>query len=240
MPLISPPTPPQLEQDKAAIDAEFSRAFTLIDQLAADTAALKSTEAERTEKLDTTLGEVDTVIEELKAANRRREDEARRLGDEVRDLRAMIPKALDGWKAEGDSRLKDLGAEMRSLKMLIGNRVSGGQQPTNAPRKAPSSYEAFPSRSGASTPTNQPPSSSNMTVESSEKLEDSTAGSAVASGVTAAKRDTSGPFSFDGRPGARAIPAWQLAAAKKTKDAASGGAVDGEESAETRDEAATS
>ena len=224
MPLISPPTPPQLEQDKAAIDAEFSRAFALIDQLATDTAALKNAEAERTEKLDSTLGEVEAVIDELKAANKRREDEARRLGDEVRGLRDMIPKALDGWKSEGDSRLKELGSEMRSLKMLVGNRVGGGgggsSQPTNTnvPRKPGNNYETFSSRSGTSTPTNHLSGNSATSMESNEKLDD---GPAVAPGVTAPKRDTSSPFRFDGKPAARAIPAWQLAAAKKTKDGSS-------------------
>ena len=238
MPLISPPTPPQLEQDKATIDAEFSRAFALIDQLATDTAALKSAETERTEKLDSALGEVEAVIDELKTANKRREDEARRLGDEVRGLRDMIPKALDGWKAEGDSRLKDLGNEMRSLKMLVGNRVGGGQPPNTA--RKPNSYEAYPSRSGASTPTNQLQSNSNASNESGEKPDDGSSGSAVAPGITAPKRDTASPFSFDGKPAARAIPAWQLAAAKKTQDEPRPGAVDGEGTNDRKEEASAS
>ena len=43
-PLIAPPTPPQIEQDKAGIDASFDKAFALLDQLATDTQELKDAE----------------------------------------------------------------------------------------------------------------------------------------------------------------------------------------------------
>lgn len=49
-PLIAPPTPPQLEQDKAAIDEQFSKAFALLDTLSEDTTKLKDAEEERTKK----------------------------------------------------------------------------------------------------------------------------------------------------------------------------------------------
>ncbi len=224
MPLIAPPTPPQLEQDKAAIDAEFSRAFALIEQLAADTATLKSAEQERTEKLDAALEEVESVISELKTANKRREEEARRIGDEVRGLREMIPKALDGWKADGDSKLRELGTELKSLKVLIGNRVGG--QSASIPGGRPPAYTA-PSASGSSTPATTPYPSITQ-PETSEKQEENS--SAPAPGINAPKRETaSSPFSFDGRPTGRAIPAWQKAAA--TKPSTSSNTVNGENSA---------
>ena len=209
LPLISPPTPPQIEQDKAAIDAEFSRAFALIDQLATDTATLKTAEQERTEKLDAALEEVEAVIGQLKSANARREEEARRIGDEVRGLRDMIPKALDGGKGDQDSKLKDLGSELKSLKMLIGNRVGG--QSASLPSGRPGYGGAgYPSAgSGSNTPTYGVP------LGTSADKQDESSGSTVAPGVTAPKRDTNSPYSFDGRPPSRAIPAWQKAAAAK-------------------------
>ena len=129
--MISPPTPPQLASDKASIDESFSRAFALIEQLAADTSALKSSEAERTQKLDSTLQDVESVVSDLKAANLRREAESRILSDQVQGLKDLVPKALEGWKASGDGKLDDLGAELQSLKKLVGNRV--GSQPLGRP-----------------------------------------------------------------------------------------------------------
>ena len=196
MPMISPPTPPQIEQDKSAIDAEFSKAFALIDQLASDTKELKDAEQERKEKLDGALEEVEAVIAELKQANKKREDDAMRIGDDVRGLREMIPKALEGWKSDGDNRLKELGTELKSLKMLVGNRV-GGSAPA-APRPS----------SGTSTPSAPTPGASG----SEQPQEQSSSSPASAPGINVSRKDATSPFSFEGRSG-RAIPAWQKAAA---------------------------
>ena len=105
------------------MDASFDRAFALIDQLSADTAALKAAEEERTEKLDASLTDIESVIDELKAANRQREQDARQVADQVRDLRDMIPKALNRWKEREDNKLGDIGSEMQSLKRLMENKV---------------------------------------------------------------------------------------------------------------------
>lgn len=209
--MISPPTPPQLESDKASIDESFARAFCLIDQLAADTAALKSSEAERTEKLDSTLKDVETVISDLKAANTRREAESRILADQVRGLKDLVPRALEGWKAGGDGKLEDLGAELRSLKKLVGNRVGNvpGSQPalTGRPFTGFSTTREKPGPSGA-------PSggASGLTAagrsdpgDVPDDLMGSTPTPAPAPGVTTPKRE---PPS-----GVQRIPAWQMTAA---------------------------
>ncbi|KAL8634461.1 MAG: hypothetical protein Q9228_007944, partial [Teloschistes exilis] len=123
-PLISPPTPPQLEADKASIDASFARAFALIDQLAADTASLKEMETQRQEKLDKALDEVTSVVEDLRREGERRGKEGDMLRDQVVGLRESIPRALDGWKREGDGRIEDLSGEVRSLKKLVATRMA--------------------------------------------------------------------------------------------------------------------
>ncbi len=72
------PTTERLEQDKKTIDEQFDKAFALMEQLAKDTEALKMAEAERTQRLDGALTELETVISDVKSANRRRDDEAQR------------------------------------------------------------------------------------------------------------------------------------------------------------------
>ena len=201
MPLISPPTPPQLEQDKSDIDASFTRAFNLIDQLATDTETLKNAETERTAKLDTALHEVESVMSELKLASRRREEEGKRISDEVRALKDMIPKALEGWKSEGDGRLKELGNELKGLKVLIGTRVGGLPAP-------PSPVRGFGvNRSGNNTPSSVPAPTPGYTYNDKD-------------GRPTAP-ESNGIYG-DRRPNSRAaIPAWQMAAAgDKNKDAA--------------------
>lgn len=211
MPLIAPPTPPQIEQDKASIDESFTRAFTLIDQLAADTATLKTSEAERTEKLDSTLRDVDAVIENLKIAKTRQENESRNIADQVQGLKDLVPKALEGWKESGDKRLEELGAEMRSLKKLLSNRVGGGA--TQQPLPRPNFSASADRPSGTSTPTGASSTpngiTSSGTADSEDKMATSSIPSAPAPGVTVPRRETPSVFQSSGRA---AIPAWQMAA----------------------------
>ena len=141
-PLIAPPTPPQLEQDKASVDASFDKAFALLDQLATDTAELKDSEKARTERLDSALAEVESVIGRMKEANENREQEAKRMARELNEIREQIPKAIEREKEMVDGRLKDLAGEMKSLKTLVGNRMQ--QQP--APPAAPTSQQQMAGR----------------------------------------------------------------------------------------------
>lgn len=203
----------------------------MIDQLATDTADLKSSEVERTERLDNTLRDVDSVIEDLKAANAKRETENRIIADQVRGLKDLVPKSLEGWKANGDARLEELGQEIQSLKKLLENRVgrsAGASTPTASRGPPPQSTigveksrdhgNNFGSSNGTST----------LNMEAAEKP------STPAPGVTVPKRDSSSPKrSFPGNDRRAAIPAWQMAAAGKSGTVAS--STNGEEgSSETR------
>ncbi len=123
-PLVAPPTPDRLEQDKKSIDEQFEKTFTLVEQLAKDTEALKAAEQERTERLDAALGELETVLHDLKSANRRRDDEAQRMRDDVQGLKDSIPRALNNQKDLTDTRLREVNAELKSLKTLITQRMN--------------------------------------------------------------------------------------------------------------------
>ncbi|THW39140.1 peroxin 14 [Aureobasidium pullulans] len=207
-PLIAPPTPPQLEQDKAAVDASFEKAFALLDQLATDTQDLKSSEQARTEKLDTALSEVESVIGQLKDASRRRDDEGRRLNDEIRGLKDMIPAAMESQKKSADQRLSDLATEMKSLKTLINNRMSAP-----APRSPNPSAPTFNPTTGSAAP------ASSATPAAEASATESTPTPAADTKPSIPDRSsTSSPYgrSMNGRA---AIPAWQLAANKKNQEA---------------------
>ncbi|KAL4810421.1 hypothetical protein BDV18DRAFT_130975 [Aspergillus unguis] len=207
-PLIAPPTPPQLEQDKQNIDEQFSRAFALIEQLSTDTATLKSAEEARTEKLDATLRDVESLVADLKTASRRRDDETRRINDEVNALKDAIPRALEGAREGNDNRLRELGTELKSLKTLLGNRL-GGASASPVPQRAPdatvpstesTSSSTTPVSNGTTTPTVQPE-----------------AQSGAAQSNSAPSANPTNPLSrFSKSP---SIPAWQLAAANRNKPA---------------------
>ena len=219
-PLIAPPTPPQIEQDKASIDASFDKAFGLLDQLASDTQELKDAEKARTERLDKALSEVESVIGKMREANEHRETESRRMAREMTEIREQIPKSIEKEREGTDARLKDLGAEMKSLKTLVANRMAGG-----APRATPS-YTPPPAVSNqASTPA--PAAAPATPSTESNGVNTSTAQEAEKPAAVPERSASSSPFggrTLGGKP--PAIPAWQLAAKKRSeeakKDAATG------------------
>ncbi|KAK6595055.1 peroxisomal membrane anchor protein [Botrytis cinerea] len=223
-PVIAPPTPPQLEQDKKEIDDSFEKAFSLLDQLAKDTETLKTTEQERTERLDIALTEVETVINELKSASRRRDEESRRMGDEVRGLKDLIPRAMEGQKEVTDSRLKELAVEMKSLKTLMGQRMN--PTPAINPTSNMTPYNRIQSSAVPSTPTPitsiTTPSISTPAADSPTETSTPRPASVGTSSGTEAVASVQGrnvtPFNFStgASAGGAKIPAWQMAAATKS------------------------
>lgn len=213
-PLIAPPTPPQLEQDKENIDEQFSRAFTLIEQLSTDTAALKSAEEARTERLDGALKDVEGLVADLKNSSRRRDDETRRISDEVKSLKDAIPKALEGARDGNENRLKELGSELKSLKTLLGNRLGGsgagpvagrtvGSTPIpSVPRPAPEETPASPNPPALAAANGLAPTVTPVEQEPTQAEPPSTS-------------QSPNPLSQLGR--SASIPAWQMAAANRSK-----------------------
>ncbi|KAL8732868.1 MAG: hypothetical protein Q9166_002469 [cf. Caloplaca sp. 2 TL-2023] len=247
LPLISPPTPPQLESDKASIDASFARAFALIDQLATDTSEIKKSEEERTKKVDTSLDAVNKVVEDLKDGNKQRERENRMIADQVHSLRDLVPKALEGWKAQSDNRLEELRDEVKSLKKLLATRVGNPGTPStnnvsnqNLQPQSSSSTSTSPSRVSPNTLRNiSNPPAPNFERDSQERRGSGTVdtvglGGKVAAGkasyegaemsekMAPARREGSSSGSGLVRGGRAAIPAWQMAAAGGGKGEVSG------------------
>ncbi|OCK86234.1 hypothetical protein K432DRAFT_376887 [Lepidopterella palustris CBS 459.81] len=232
LPIISPPTPPQLQQDKASIDEAFTRAFALLDQLNTDTSALKASEEARTNRLDTALSEMESVLGSLKEASKRQGEDNRRIEDDVRGLRDLIPKALDAHRELTDNRLKDLGNELKSLKTLVGNRIGAGavRPPSTGANAYGAQQAATPSVNGTTTPVSTPqpaaiPAPTTSTGVASGSTDAQGSGSAASStpapaAAAAAALDRSQTSSPYGRlaSGRAAIPVWQMAAAKKSQD----------------------
>lgn len=210
-PMIAPPTAPQLEQDKKEIDDSFEKAFSLLDQLTKDTEALKSSEQARTERLDAALTEVESIISDLKTASRRREEESRRISDEVRGLKDLIPKAIEGQKETTDTRLKELNTELKSLKTLMGQRMNPATSTSSSPyARAPAVGSTSSSAGSAST------NGSSATEGAATPKPASVSNGTATESVASLQGRASSPFSTGMPVGKAAIPSWQLAASKST------------------------
>lgn len=207
-----PPTPERLEADKKSIDENFEKAFALVEQLSKDTEALKTAEQQRTDKLDSALAELETVINDLKSSNRRREDEAQRIRDDVSNLKDSIPKALDTQKTLTDSRLQEVNSELKSLKTIISQRMSNqqssnvanyGTRNASAPI-APTPAPANSNESGANGSTNGQTAAETPRASTGTPVQD-----------YASSTGRSSPFSSGISPAAVKIPEWQRAMATK-------------------------
>ncbi|KAF2453277.1 peroxisomal membrane anchor protein conserved region-domain-containing protein [Lineolata rhizophorae] len=227
LPLISPPTPPQLESDKAALTTSLEHTTALLDQLSADIEALKSAESTRTQRLDGALADVESVLASLKDASKKREDDARRFQDELRGLRDAVPRAIEAGRESQEQRLRELGREVGGLKTLVANRLGAGNGAPGYPgvgRPLGSSYSG--SFGQQQQPQQQPSSSSSSNPPSFAGVNGAAAAAAPADGQPQQQPQqqptpppqAAGPYSarFAGGRGA-AIPAWQMAAAKKSQ-----------------------
>jgi peroxin-14 len=223
-PLIAPPTPPQLEQDKAAIDEQFNKAFALLDTLSLDTAALKEAEEARTQRLDNAMTDIETIVAELKTANMRREDDARRMESEIKTMKDSLPRSIDSVRDASERQLKELSTELASLKALMGNRLgsaSFGPAAQGVPRTQPGTFpgpSASASISAAATPnTENAPGSSTPNPSRPVPTYTSSASAVPTSSSVPTARPTS-TTSFGTSGSKAAIPAWQMTAANKAKD----------------------
>jgi len=199
-PLVAPPTPERLELDKKSIEEQFDKAFTLVEQLSKDTEALKEAEQQRTERLDTALSDLEAVMADLKSANRRREDDALRIRDEVQALKDAIPKAMNNQKELADTRLREINSELTSLKTLVSQRMTSGSSSSASNHLRPTSGNAAPaiSRSGSAG------------GESADEGGSKAGGDLPKSMVQSTTNRVSGLS--NGKSGAKAsIPAWQMA-----------------------------
>lgn len=163
------------------------------------------------------MGELESVLTSLKESDRKREEDARRNADEIRSLRDLIPKALEAQKESSDNRLKDLGGELKSLKTLVGNRMgTNGANPTvpHKPTGSASGIGYTPSSAGATQNGTPSPNTSGGPVGGSADA----APAAVSSSVPDRPSSAAGRFGS----GKAAIPAWQMAAAKKSQEAMNG------------------
>ncbi len=221
-PLIAPPTPPQLEQDKAAIDEQFNKAFALLDTLTSDTNALKEAEEQRTKRLDSAITDIEAVIADLKAANTKREDDSRKMETEIRTMKESLPRSIDNVKDASERQLKELSTELQSLKLLMSNRMGGSTSlpSQGVPKTQPANISSVASNAAqTSTTETAPGSSANVTGVNTPGKVPSFAMPSSANIPSANQRPAStGPTGMATGGSKAAIPAWQMAAQNKQKD----------------------
>ncbi|KAI1436188.1 peroxisomal membrane anchor protein conserved region-domain-containing protein [Xylaria sp. CBS 124048] len=227
-PLIAPPTPEKLEQDKAAVDEQFDKAFAMLEQLSKDTEALKESEVARTEKIDKVFDELDKFVRDSKSANRRQEDETEFLRDAVKKINTNIPKSMALNNEATENRLKDISNEVKSLKSLISQRLNAAAAAAATPSTTgPSPW--YNSTSANLRPVASSPATVSPVTTPAVEVKENNTVNAGSSAADEAKSSTpapapskqdyisslggrSSPFGSQIPVGKASIPAWQMAA----------------------------
>ena len=92
MPLIKPPTPSELESDKALVTARFDEAQQILEALKAETTELKESQEKQRQKVEETLQSVEKAISELQESGNRREADIRGFKADIDAIRELIPR----------------------------------------------------------------------------------------------------------------------------------------------------
>ncbi|ETS74236.1 hypothetical protein PFICI_14102 [Pestalotiopsis fici W106-1] len=242
-PLVAPPTPEKLEQDKATVDEQFEKAFATLDQLSKDTESLKASEEDRTVKLDKVIWELEAFIRDTKSASKRQEDETERLRDEMKSLKEIVPKNMTANKDFTDGRLREITTEVKSLKALIAQRMTAASPATPSTATSGSGNYLKPSVVNVATPASPAAVPASPAVDAAAPASSASVPASPAPGTPGKETETNGdataqsskqdyisslggrssPFG-SGMPmaGKPAIPAWQMALANKKSNADAG------------------
>ena len=92
VPLVKPPTPPELEADKALVTAKFDEAQQILETLKADTAELRESQEKQRQQVEEALDLVEKAVSELKESGNRRDASIRGFKADIDSIRELIPK----------------------------------------------------------------------------------------------------------------------------------------------------
>jgi peroxin-14 len=92
VPLIKPPTPAELESDKAIVTAKFDEAQQILDSLKAETAELKEAQEKQIQKVEEALQSVEKAVNDLQESGNRREADIRAFKTDIDSVRELIPR----------------------------------------------------------------------------------------------------------------------------------------------------
>lgn len=162
----------------------------------------------------------------MKVAGRRREDENRRLAEDVRGLQGVVERSIKGVEEGREAGLKELGTELKSLKALVVGRLGAGNNAIGtAAKEAPVvnganmfGVDGTVGVGAAMQGLKNSASDGAMKSGSEDGKSATVTRSEVGSTTVPGRSGTASPYPSYAQYGAKGgIPSWQLAAAKKAE-----------------------
>jgi peroxin-14 len=222
LPSLNWPSAEKSEAERRALEARLDEAGTQLQALREQTTTVLTSLETQAQELQTTLRTMQATLQALTQADGARDDDVRRLRDEVEAVKTALPRTLERAKEDQKYALADLQAEVKSLKGLLLNRrpiaatpatatlvpagTAAGSVPTTpgtpalgGPSAAPSVTPRGPMYAGRASATDPLPLVSSTPTSTPSPMPPTTSAT-----------PTAGP------PQRAYIPAWQLAAPAPT------------------------
>ncbi|KAI8808470.1 peroxisomal membrane anchor protein conserved region-domain-containing protein [Cladochytrium replicatum] len=121
-PHIAWPSATSLSAESEKITQSLEGAKTALVAVQNETQAVSKQVSENALQVGSQIESIQKYLEELKEMDEKRDDEVRRIRDDVDSIKVMIPKMLEKSKESQNSALSDLQNEVKSLKNLLLNR----------------------------------------------------------------------------------------------------------------------
>ncbi|GAA5866458.1 hypothetical protein JCM8547_000631 [Rhodosporidiobolus lusitaniae] len=153
LPSLQPPSETDLEASQRALEAKYDEAAELLKTLQESTDAVAASLDEQKENVEKELAEVRKAVEEMREGEKKRDEWAKKVEQQVEDMAKGLPALLDKQTSSQTSSLADLQAELKSLKsLLIARRPTPG-----SPSLSSSSISGSSSIPSASAPSSNLP-----------------------------------------------------------------------------------
>ncbi|BGP20025.1 hypothetical protein JCM10213_000593 [Rhodosporidiobolus nylandii] len=139
LPSLRPPSETDLEASQRALEAKYDEAALLLNTLQESTDAVAASLDEQKSSVEKELDEVRKAVADMREGERKRDEWARKVEEQVADMARSLPSLLDKQSTSTATSLSDLQTELKSLKsLLIARRPPPSFSPSSSPSITPS------------------------------------------------------------------------------------------------------
>ncbi|CEH17997.1 Peroxisomal membrane anchor protein (peroxin) [Ceraceosorus bombacis] len=126
MSLARPPNADVLTTDLESLTAKYDAVSSQLSALEETTESVKVGVEEQRKAVDQGIKEVESAVDLIKKGETRRDDEIRKVVDEVEEIKKSLPKMFEKTQSAQAQSLSDLQSELKSLKSLLVSRGGAG------------------------------------------------------------------------------------------------------------------
>ncbi|PWN42830.1 hypothetical protein IE81DRAFT_301382 [Ceraceosorus guamensis] len=126
LPHLKPPNADVLTTDLESLTAKYDAVSSQLSALEETTESVKVGVEEQRKAVDQGIKEVESAVDLIKKGETRRDEEIKKVVDEVEEIKKSLPKMFEKTQSAQAQSLSDLQSELKSLKSLLVSRGGAG------------------------------------------------------------------------------------------------------------------